>query len=1368
GITLDYNDYYVTGTGGVLGYYNTANVTALPIITGKDANSKNNNPYFTNAGTTAATDYKANSNCLNGSDVTISGQTTDYVGTTRANPPSIGAFEYICGAPAAPVSAITYTIVDNTSIKITGWTDQDCADGYIVKLNNTNSFTTPANGSSPTANTVWANTGEQVVYAGLGKPAEILVTGLSGLSAYHFKVFAYNNCSGSQTYETTGSVQTFYSISGNAGTRNVDMGNGVTSDATGNYSFFVPGGWNGTVTPNRSGVTFSPAAISYTNVASNQTAQDYTATGGPITITGNTGVPGVTITAGAVTAVSDANGDYSITLDDIFNGSFTPSKPGYAFYPNTIRYDIWDISTQNELLNFLAGQAPEFSGNILYVTPNGAGNGSGSSWSNAYDGRSLNIAVINAPVNAQLWIAQGSYSPVKNSVKSSNFWGGYEPGFGVKMYGGFAGNETQLPQRNWTAYPTILNNDNSIPSTIFANGMNYTSTNIDTEVNGFTIQNTETGIELNGSQMTIKNCIFTNNGTGISTERNSIISGCTFNNNKTLAINFIADFSGSQMYENVSNCVFTGNDGTPMGASINIANNYHVTFTNCTFSANYAIDYGGPTSATILNDGECILKNCVMWNNRIDVDGGSTEIGTVRTSILNTGTFTATNCLIQGITTGSDGNLDGITNAADANYPQFVTPVDLSVVKPPTALGDFHILQTSPLVNAGTNTGAPSTDIETTPRDALVDIGTYEYYITISGNAGIASTTLSYTNGTAQTATTGASGNYSIKLPYLWSGTVTPSKTAYIFAPVNYSYTNVATNQTAQDFTATGNFTWTGTTSTDWNTSTNWNSNLVPSATDHGIIPAAGIANFPVVNEAPTVPAVCNNLTINTGAKLTIAAGKALTVNGNLTSSADSTGLVVKSDVNGTGSIKVTGSVSAMASVQRFTNLDRWYLVSSPIGTQTIKDYIAKNEAIPVWSTDLGMYGMRDYATGSSSNWNDYFTNSYLTTNSAQDMGVGKGYLVRTYTYPAEKPVTLKFQGDLNSQANIDVLLARSGNNGWNLIGNPYSSAIKIYDGTTAIEGTPDNFINANDAKFDDVAYGAYFWNDASTPKKFDVINKSTDNIDYPVVTYAQVGQGFFVRAKAEGSSAMSFTKAMQFHKGAEVLKSGAAPFPKIELVATSGDKSVSTDIKFIEGATKGLDRGYDAAILKADPDFALYTKLVEPFDAEFQLQCLPPTSYDKLVIPVGIDSKAGGEIVFSVKTVQLDQDCKAILEDKLTSTFTDLSTGSYKAAIAANTAGTGRFYLHTSDIISGLEDQVLQGKLTAYAKGNKEIRVLGEVGDGAVATLVNGLGQVVLLKKLGSGNLNIIGLPNLKSGLYMLNINDKSTSQTIKIMIRR
>jgi hypothetical protein len=56
----------------------------------------------------------------------------------------------------------------------------------------------------------------------------------------------------------------------------------------------------------------------------------------------------------------------------------------------------------------------------------------------------------------------------------------------------------------------------------------------------------------------------------------------------------------------------------------------------------------------------------------------------------------------------------------------------------------------------------------------------------------------------------------------------------------------------------------------------------------------------------------------------------------------------------------------------------------------------------------------------------------------------------------------------------------------------------------------------------------------------------------------------------------------------------------------------------------------------------------------------------------------------------------------------------------------------------------------------------------GAVATLFNGLEKMVLTKRLDYRTLNIIGLPNLSSGLYLLNINDKGTTQTIKVMVRK
>src|SRR6185503_2755351 len=74
--------------------------------------------------------------------------------------------------------------------------------------------------------------------------------------------------------------------------------------------------------------------------------------------------------------------------------------------------------------------------------------------------------------------------------------------------------------------------------------------------------------------------------------------------------------------------------------------------------------------------------------------------------------------------------------------------------------------------------------------------------VTISGNAGIAGATLSYVNGTPQTVTADGSGNYSITVPYGWSGTVTPARTGFSFVPTSQTYSNVAANQSNQNYLA--------------------------------------------------------------------------------------------------------------------------------------------------------------------------------------------------------------------------------------------------------------------------------------------------------------------------------------------------------------------------------------------------------------------------------------------------------------------------------------------------------------------------------------------------------------------------------------
>lgn len=131
---------------------------------------------------------------------------TDLAGNALPNTePGTDDTYTLCNGPNNQVTGITFGTITANSIGVASFTaPAGGAAGYVVKINSANTFTTPTDGALPSTSLTWADAGEQVVYAGTSVAPNVTITGLTSGVTYFFKVFAYNDCSGTNTFESTG------------------------------------------------------------------------------------------------------------------------------------------------------------------------------------------------------------------------------------------------------------------------------------------------------------------------------------------------------------------------------------------------------------------------------------------------------------------------------------------------------------------------------------------------------------------------------------------------------------------------------------------------------------------------------------------------------------------------------------------------------------------------------------------------------------------------------------------------------------------------------------------------------------------------------------------------------------------------------------------------------------------------------------------------------------------------------------------------------------------------------------------------------------------------------------------------------------
>ena len=212
--TSNYNDYFTSGTGGVLGFLTSDRTTLATwqTATAQDVNSVNANPQFI-APTSATPDLHINASVatvIEGSGVNISGITDDYDGQTRSGltPTDIGADAgnfvssiVACATPTAQPTALTFSNVTTTTLSGSFTAASPVPTGYVVIRSTSSTLSgNPVDGTSYTAGNSLGG-GTVIVPTGTTFTDSALTAG----TMYYYFVLSYNSgsCSGGPKYLTT-------------------------------------------------------------------------------------------------------------------------------------------------------------------------------------------------------------------------------------------------------------------------------------------------------------------------------------------------------------------------------------------------------------------------------------------------------------------------------------------------------------------------------------------------------------------------------------------------------------------------------------------------------------------------------------------------------------------------------------------------------------------------------------------------------------------------------------------------------------------------------------------------------------------------------------------------------------------------------------------------------------------------------------------------------------------------------------------------------------------------------------------------------------------------------------------------------------